>query len=112
TDTQKAMPVSPNSFATPASDTTPSKPTSKSSSKTIFRATTDQVKAAQKLMKSKSFYSGDETGKLDDATRAGLKKYQEANTLSVTGTLNQVTLDKMGIALTDKQKADAAQTNK
>ena len=61
-------------------------------------------------MKTKSFYSGDETGKLDDATRSGLKKYQEANGLSVTGTLNVVTLDKMGIALTDKQKADTAKT--
>lgn len=63
-------------------------------------------------MRSNSLYAGDETGKLDDATRAGLKKYQQANGLNVTGTLNQVTLDKMGIALTDKQKADAAQTNK
>ncbi len=49
-------------------------------------------------------YSGEETGKLDDATRAGLKKYQEANNLKVTGTLNQATLEKMGIVLTDKQK--------
>ena len=49
-------------------------------------------------------YAGDETGKLDDPTRDGLKKYQEAKGLKVTGTLNQVTLDKMGIALTDKQK--------
>ena len=53
-------------------------------------------------------YAGEETGKLDDATRDGLKKFQDANGLKVTGTLNQVTLDKMGIELTDKQKADAA----
>ena len=53
-------------------------------------------------------YSGEQTGKLDDATRAGLKKYQEANGLKVTGTLNSVTLEKMGIALTEKQKTDAA----
>jgi len=111
TEAQKAIPVSPNSFATPASDTTSAKSTNKTSTKTIFRATADQIKAAQKLMKTKSFYSGDETGKLDDATRSGLKKYQEANGLNVTGTLNAVTLDKMGIALTDKQKADTAKTN-
>ena len=49
-------------------------------------------------------YAGEQTGKLDDPTRDGLKKYQEANGLKVTGTLNQVTLEKMGIALTDKQK--------
>ena len=46
-----------------------------------------------------------QTGKLDDATRAGLKKYQEAEGLKITGTLNKVTLEKMNIALTDKQKS-------
>ena len=55
-------------------------------------------------------YAGDETGKLDDPTRDGLKKYQEANGVKVTGTLNAATLEKMGIPLTDKQKADAAAT--
>ncbi len=46
----------------------------------------------------------EETGKLDDATRTELKKYQEANGIKVTGTLNQLTLEKMGVPLTDKQK--------
>jgi hypothetical protein len=55
-------------------------------------------------------YSGEETGKLDDATRDGLKKYQEANGVKVTGTLNQMTLEKMGIELTDKQKENAAKS--
>jgi peptidoglycan hydrolase-like protein with peptidoglycan-binding domain len=70
----------------------------------IFRATTDQIKQAQSLLKQRSFYSGEQTGKLDDATRAGLKQYQQAEGLKVTGTLNKVTLEKMGVALTDKQK--------
>jgi len=52
-------------------------------------------------------YGGDETGKLDDATREGLKKYQGAKGLKATGTLNQVTLEKMGIALNEKQKGGA-----
>lgn len=111
TDTQKAIPVSPNSFAKadePAKTKTETKTT-----KTIFRATSDQVKAAQKTLKDKSMYAGEQTGKLDDATRDGLKKYQDANGLKVTGTLNQVTLEKMGIALTDKQKAGTStETNK
>jgi len=34
-----------------------------------------------------------------------LKKYQAAESLKVTGTLNKVTLEKMGVALTEKQKA-------
>ena len=116
TDSQKAIPVSQNSFA--SSDSTSSKSASTSSSsksatpstdaapkKTIFRATTDQVKAAQKLLKTQTLYTGEETGKLDTATRDGLKKYQDANGLKVTGTLNQVTLEKMGIELTENQKA-------
>ena len=39
-----------------------------------------------------------------DATREGLRKYQQAEGLKVTGTLNKITLEKMNIALTDKQK--------
>lgn len=70
----------------------------------VFRATADQVKQAQAILKQRSFYAGDQTGKLDTATRAGLKKYQEAEGIKVTGTLNKPTLEKMGIALTDKQK--------
>lgn len=106
TEAQKAIPVSPNSYASADDKSTETKSSSKGSSgKNIFRATADQVKAAQKLLKDNSMYSGEQTGKLDDATRDGLKKYQDANGLKVTGTLNQPTLDKMGIALTDKQKA-------
>ena len=71
----------------------------------IFRATTDQIKQAQAILKQRSFYAGDETGKLNPDTRAGLKKYQEAEGLKVTGTLNKITLEKMAIALTDKQKS-------
>lgn len=70
----------------------------------VFRATSDQVKQAQAILKQRSFYTGEETGKLNPDTRTGLKKYQEAEGLRVTGTLNKVTLEKMGIALTDKQK--------
>ena len=73
--------------------------------KPIFRATADQIKQAQALLKQRTFYNGEQTGKLDDDTRAGLKKYQQAESLKVTGTLNKVTLEKMGVALTDKQKA-------
>jgi peptidoglycan hydrolase-like protein with peptidoglycan-binding domain len=73
--------------------------------KPIFRANKDQIKQAQKILKDRGFYAGEETGKLDADTRAGLKKYQTAEILKVTGTLNKVTLEKMGVVLTDKQKA-------
>ena len=51
------------------------------------------------------FLHGEQLGKLDDATREGLRKYQQAEGLKVTGTLNKITLEKMNIALTEKQKA-------
>ena len=97
TESQKAIPVSESSYAKAASGS--AKPRGP-----VFRATKEQVIGAQKRLKAGGFYSGEETGKLDDPTRDGLKKYQEANGLRVTGTLNQVTLEKMGIALTDRQK--------
>ncbi len=71
----------------------------------IFRANKDQIKQAQAILKTRGFYAGEGTGKLDPDTRAGLKKYQAAESLKVTGTLNKVTLEKMGVTLTAKQKA-------
>ena len=71
----------------------------------VFRATKDQIKQAQTLLKSRNLYSGDITGKLSDDTRTGLKEFQKAEGLKVTGTLNRVTLEKMNIELTEKQKA-------
>ena len=70
----------------------------------VFRASKDQIKQAQAIVKQRGFYAGEQTGKLDDDTREGLKKYQTAENIKVTGTLNKLTLEKMGIPLTDKQK--------
>jgi peptidoglycan hydrolase-like protein with peptidoglycan-binding domain len=106
TEKQKAIPVSQGSYASV------DKPKRGSSSgdrpaRTIFRATKEQIMEAQRLLRSGGLYSGEESGKLDDPTREGLKKYQEANGLKATGTLNQSTLEKMGIALSERQKAGA-----
>ena len=70
----------------------------------VFRATKEQIKQAQGILRQRNFYAGEPTGKLDAATREGLKKYQEAEGLKVTGTLNAATLQKMSVALTDRQK--------
>jgi peptidoglycan hydrolase-like protein with peptidoglycan-binding domain len=99
-----------SAIATAAQNTnssTTSTSTTKSAKKRgpIFRASKGQIKEAQGILKTRGFYAGEPTGKLDPDTRAGLKKYQAAETLKVTGTLNKVTLEKMGVALTDKQKA-------
>jgi peptidoglycan hydrolase-like protein with peptidoglycan-binding domain len=120
TDTQKAIPVDPNSFASAEEEKKPEKVTKavtlKSETKTTdgpkrpapFRASADQIKAAQKVLRDGKMLTGGDDGKLDDTTRDGLGKYQEANSLKVTKTLNAATLEKMGIALTDKQKEQVA----
>jgi peptidoglycan hydrolase-like protein with peptidoglycan-binding domain len=71
----------------------------------VFRANKEQIKQAQSILKQRGFYAGEQTGKLDPDTREGLKKYQAAESIKVTGTLNKITLEKMNITLTDKQKA-------
>ena len=94
-----------------AQDTTSSTSNNKTSTKQgakrgpVFRATKDQINQAQAVLKARGFYAGEPVGKLDDATRDGLRKYQQAEGLKVTGTLNKITLEKMNIALTEKQKS-------
>jgi peptidoglycan hydrolase-like protein with peptidoglycan-binding domain len=120
TDSQKAMPVLESSLASSEQKSTGKKtggPLDKAAGDAPkrtapFRATADQIKEVQRILKEKGMYSGEQTGKLDNPTRDGLKKFQDASGLKVTGTLNAVTLEKIGVALTDKQKGDAAATKK
>lgn len=76
-----------------------------SNRKPIFRATADQIKQVQSILKQRALYSGEQTGKLDTDTRSAIKKFQEAEQIKVSGTLNKVTLEKMGVTLTEKQRA-------
>ena len=71
----------------------------------VFRATKEQINQAQAILKTRGFYEGEQIGKLDEATREGLRKYQQAEGIKITGTLNKITLEKMNIALTEKQKS-------
>jgi peptidoglycan hydrolase-like protein with peptidoglycan-binding domain len=115
TDSQKGITTS-----TSSSKSSSSSASSGAKRPAPFRASTDQIKAAQKVLSDGKLYAGEQNGKLDDATREALGKYQAANSLSVTNTLNAATLQKMGIALSDAQKAnvaaqaayDASKTNK
>lgn len=95
-----AVAQSQNSNMSPAANASKPKP----KRGPVFRATAEQVKQAQLILKQRNFYAGEETGKLNPDTRAGLKQYQTAEGLKVTGTLNKLTLVKMGITLTDKQR--------
>ena len=131
TDKQKLIPVSPNSYASGGSSSEkPAKSKSSTDSKSEtgtmaksgdskpaadgskkpapFRANKGQITSAQKMLRDGKMLTGGEDGKLDDATRDGLGKYQDANGLKVTKTLNAATLQKMGISLTDAQKANVA----
>ncbi len=109
TDGQKAIPVSSKSYAAADSVTPAAKEkTGAPSKRMIFRASKDQVMEAQKILKEKNMYAGGQTGKLDDETRDALKKYQGANGLKSTGTLNQATLEKMGIELNENQRSAAS----
>jgi hypothetical protein len=93
--------------AAPSSNTTGTSATATDTAKKrgpVFRATKDQVKRVQAILKERTLYSGEQTGKLDDATRISLQKYQLAENLKITGTLNKETLEKMNVPLTDSQK--------
>jgi peptidoglycan hydrolase-like protein with peptidoglycan-binding domain len=89
-----------------STSSTPTKAGAKQGAKRgpVFRATKEQINQAQAILKERGFYAGEQLGKLDDATRDGLRKYQQAEGLKVTGTLNKITLEKMNIPLTEKQK--------
>lgn len=71
-----------------------------------FRATAEQIKSAQKILQDQKLFSGEIDGKFSDAFRTALGEYKKANGLGETKTLNAATLEKMGIALTDEQKAN------
>jgi peptidoglycan hydrolase-like protein with peptidoglycan-binding domain len=102
TDTQKEIPIPASSYvavkANSADSTEPKK------RGPVFRATKEQITEVQKMLKDKQMYAGEATGKLDDATREGIRKFQTANGVKMTGTLNKETLEKMNITLTDRQK--------
>lgn len=102
TDTQKEIPISASSYvAVKASSADSTEPKKRGP---VFRATKEQITEVQKMLKDKQMYAGEATGKLDDATREGIRKFQTANGVKMTGTLNKETLEKMNITLTDRQK--------
>ena len=96
TEKQKAIPVNPKDIA--------SKSDGRKKRGPVFRATKTQISSVQTMLRSKGLYSGESTGKLNPETRAGIRKWQDSNGVKVTGTLNKVTLEAMGIELTERQR--------
>ncbi len=105
TDKQKAYPVNPNSFAGAGDDDEDDAKTDEpKTSKKAFRPTKAQIAEAQTMLKADKKYTGDTDGRYNDDFRDAVKTYQEANGLDKNGKLDEATLGKMGIALTDSQK--------
>ncbi len=73
-----------------------------------FQATKEQITALQTKLKEAKLFSGDADGERSDNLKDAVKKYQDKNGLKATGGINAATLEKMGIALTDKQKVKVA----
>ncbi|MBP7476646.1 MAG: peptidoglycan-binding protein [Pyrinomonadaceae bacterium] len=119
TDKQKEIPVNPDHIA--SGDSKPAKLTDKTNAtkteaKTSdgpkrpapFQANKDQITALQTKLKDAKLFGGEANGERSDELKEAIKKYQEANNLKVTGGINAATLEKAGIALTDKQKEQVA----
>lgn len=121
TDKQMEIPVDPKHLAstnekTAKSAKSDSSKAAKTEPKTSvgpkrpapFSATADQITALQSKLKEAKLFSGEADGKRSDDLKAAVKKYQENNSLKMTGGINAETLEKMGITLTDKQKEQVA----
>lgn len=72
--------------------------------KQAFRPTKSQITEAQEKLKAAGTYNGAADGKYNDDFRASIKTFQETNGLEKNGKLDEETLLKMGIGLTDSQK--------
>ncbi len=97
TEKQLEIPVNPDDLAT-ADSADGDKP-----KRRIFRANKDQIMLVQAMLKKVGLYNGEETGKLNPATRTAISEWQAQNNVKKTGTLNKATLEAMKIDLTDKQ---------
>lgn len=73
-----------------------------------FRANKDQITALQGKLKDAKLFTGEANGERSDELKEAIKKYQDTHGLKTTGTINAATIEKMGIALTDSQKANVA----
>jgi len=77
------------------------KSSSKSKRKSKVRAQTaptpDRIREIQSALQREGAYSGEPTGKWDDATVDAMKSYQDKNGLPSTGKIDALTLEKLGL---------------
>ena len=65
--------------------------------KSQMAPTADRVREIQSALQQKGAYQGDPTGKWDDATVTAMKTFQDKNSLSPTGKIDALTLEKLGL---------------
>jgi peptidoglycan hydrolase-like protein with peptidoglycan-binding domain len=99
TESQLEIPVNPDDLAAAGAGDGKAKP-----KRNIFRATAEQIRRVQAMLREKGLFDGEETGKLDPATRSAIREWQSQNNVKKTGTLNKETLVAMKIELTEKQE--------
>lgn len=59
--------------------------------------TTDNIRSVQNALSAQGLEVGQADGRFGPQTRSALREYQQNNDLAVTGTINQETLDSLGI---------------
>jgi peptidoglycan hydrolase-like protein with peptidoglycan-binding domain len=64
---------------------------------TALAATSDEIKKVQQSLSDKGYNAGPVDGILGPKTRAGIRQYQEAEKLPVTGRLDADTAGKLGV---------------
>lgn len=95
----------PASSGTAAKKTTPAKSTSAKKKRVTRRRrprgqqapNADRIKEIQLALSREGHYQGTPTGKLDAATTAALKSFQQTNGFNPTGKLDARTLQKLGL---------------
>ncbi len=62
------------------------------------------IQAAQRKLKDSGVYSGAINGRMDAATQAAVRDYQQKNNLTANGQLDQPTLSSLGVAATNTNR--------
>jgi peptidoglycan hydrolase-like protein with peptidoglycan-binding domain len=86
-----------------STDTSSKTTTEKPKRGPVFSPTKAQILEAQTILKGKGLYNGEASGKYNDETRAAIRVVQNQEAIRETGTLNRITLERLGIKLTEKQ---------
>lgn len=86
--TETQPPAAPSKQQTPAAGTSQQ-----------VTASADEIRRAEEALKAKGLNPGPIDGKMDSQTQEALREFQKQNNLTVTGSLDQQTAEKLGVKL-------------